>query len=227
MVLITIQCDGELFLSSSCRMRPTTRMCLTEPSSCWICTNMRRASTRPSRPLRMCSMRPTTTPSRRLSSPALLRRCVSLFPEQHFLSLHTNTASRARNRQLRNLHVCVHMWGPCLTLSWAECNGSLFHRSLLCVSILQFRQLKCIIITEICDAAQLINVINRRPLLDLSMTYFAESYSAEITKLGLQGNLLRDVLMGQILEERMYRNSTVIRNHTIPSHGDCTTSLPT
>lgn len=65
-------------------------------------------------------------------------------------------------------------------------------------------------------AQEITNVIAQRPLFDLSKQYFTDSYKAEISYLELQGSFLRDVLTGQMLEERMYRNTTVVRNHTTP-----------
>jgi len=63
---------------------------------------------------------------------------------------------------------------------------------------------------------ELITSIAQRPLVDLTKPYFAESYRGHTTALQLQGTLLRDVITGQMLEERMYRNTTVVRNHGIP-----------
>lgn len=65
-------------------------------------------------------------------------------------------------------------------------------------------------------AQEITNAIAQRPLFDLKKQYFTDSYKAEISCLELQGTFLRDVLTGQMLEERMYRNTTVVRNHTIP-----------
>lgn len=65
-------------------------------------------------------------------------------------------------------------------------------------------------------AQELTNTLSQRPLFDLTKPYFTESYKAEISMLNLQGSLLRDVLTGQMLEERMYRNTTIVRNHAIP-----------
>jgi len=60
---------------------------------------------------------------------------------------------------------------------------------------------------------RIVDVIAKRPCLDLNGSYPCESYSAEIVALQLEDRLLRDVLKCTIQDERAYRNFIHSRVH--------------
>jgi len=60
-------------------------------------------------------------------------------------------------------------------------------------------------------AQAIVNLMARRPLLDLKMKYLSDSYASEVVAVQLEASLMREVLSAQMLSERQYRNTIAVR----------------
>ena len=58
--------------------------------------------------------------------------------------------------------------------------------------------------------------MSRRPLLDLTDPYFANSYSNEVVAIQMEASLMREVVASQMASERQYRNTIAVRNASVP-----------
>uniref|UniRef100_A0A7S4NV28 Uncharacterized protein n=1 Tax=Guillardia theta TaxID=55529 RepID=A0A7S4NV28_GUITH len=65
-------------------------------------------------------------------------------------------------------------------------------------------------------AQTIMDVMARRPLLDLDVPYMVESYSNETVAVQMEASLLREMMIAQMGEERLYRNTIAARNSTRP-----------
>jgi len=65
-------------------------------------------------------------------------------------------------------------------------------------------------------AQTIVDVMARRPLLDLELPYMVESYSNETVAVQMEASLLREMLIAQMGEERLYRNTIAARSSSRP-----------
>ena len=65
-------------------------------------------------------------------------------------------------------------------------------------------------------AQTMMNLMARRPVLDLNMAYLSDCYSTEVVAVQMEASLMRELLSSQQMSERLYRNTIAVRNDKIP-----------
>jgi len=61
-------------------------------------------------------------------------------------------------------------------------------------------------------AQTMMDLMSRRPLLDLKANYLSDSYSSQVVAVQLEASLLREIVSAQMSAERQYRNTIAARH---------------